>query len=296
MESNLFNNVIHGYSEYELKNIPDNSVDLYFTSPPYSDRRKNTYGGVSEEKYIEWFTPIAIEIKRTLKPTGSFFLNIKPHTKDGERSLYVFDLVLFLKRELGFFFVEEYCWTKNAFPGSLKGRFKNAFEPVYHFTKNNPNQITFNPIACGTTMKEESIARTFRKQSGAPKNGSGMTGMNTTNIRNLELARPSNVINVNNVSNQFTLKSEHSATFPEKLVEFFVKSFTNEGDLVVDCFAGSGTTALACINTNRKYILIDKEENNIELIKKRITNTDVKHVEIEKVIKNNLSMENLWDK
>lgn len=64
------------------------------------------------------------------------------------------------------------------------------------------------------------------------KNGSGMTGMNTTNIRNLEFARPSNVINVNNVSNQFSDKQLHPATFPEGLVEFFVKSFTNENDIV----------------------------------------------------------------
>jgi DNA modification methylase len=75
---------------------------------------------------------------------------------------------------------------------------------------------------------------------------------------------------VNNVSNQFTLKSEHSATFPEGLVEFFVKSFTNEGDVVLDCFAGSGTTGLVCIDTNRECILIDKELENIELINKRI--------------------------
>ena len=253
-----------------MKNIPDNSIDMVFTSPPYAERRKTTYGGIPENDYVDWFLPIGAEIKRILKPTGSFFLNIKPHTNKGERSLYVYDLVCQLKRETGFMFVEEYCWTKNAFPGSLKGRFKNAFEPVYHFTKGNPNQITFNPIACGTPMKEESIARTYRKQCGAPKNGSGMTGMNTTNIRNLKFARPSNVIHVNNVSNQFTLKSDHSATFPEKLVEFFVKSFSNEGDLIVDCFAGSGTTGLVCIDTNRKYLLIDKEQSNIDLIFKRV--------------------------
>ena len=263
-------NIIHGLSEEELKNIPSNSIDLIITSPPYADRRKNTYGGIAADKYLEWFRPIAVEVKRVLKPTGSFFLNIKPHTNKGERSLYVFELVILLKRELGFLFVEEYCWTKNAFPGSLKGRFKNAFEPVYHFTKGNPNQITFNPIACGTPMKDESIARTYRKQCGAPKNGSGMTGMNTTNIRNLKYARPSNVIQVNNVSNQFTLKSEHSATFPDGLVEFFVKSFSNEGDTILDPFAGSGTVGVVCKKLNRNYILIDKELSNIELINKRI--------------------------
>jgi len=262
--------IILGDCLNELKVFQDNSIDCIITSPPYAERRKNTYGGIPEEQYVEWFKPIAWEIKRVLKPTGSFFLNIKPHTDKGERSLYVFDLVLMLKRELGFKFVDEICWTKNAFPGKLKGKFKNGFEPVYHFTKESPNTITFNPLACGTPIKEESIARTFRKQCGAPKNGSGMTGMNTTNIRNLEFARPSNVINANNVSNQFSLKQNHSATFPEKLVEFFVKSFTNEGDLVCDPFAGSGTTGLVCEKLNRNYIMIEKDSDNIELIKQRI--------------------------
>lgn len=253
-----------------MKNIPNNSIDMVFTSPPYAERRKTTYGGIPENDYVDWFLPIGAEIKRILKPTGSFFLNIKPHTNKGERSLYVFDLVCQLKRETGFMFVEEYCWTKNAFPGSLKGRFKNAFEPVYHFTKGNPNQITFNPIACGTPIKEESIARTYRKQCGAPKNGSGMTGMNTTNTRNLGLARPSNVINVNNVSNQFSDKQLHPATFPEGLVEFFVKSFTNENDIVLDPFGGSGTTGIVCKNHKRQFILMEKQQEYFELIKKRV--------------------------
>ena len=253
-----------------MKNIPDNSIDMVFTSPPYAERRKTTYGGIPENDYVDWFLPIGAEIKRILKPTGSFFLNIKPHTNKGERSLYVYDLVCQLKRETGFMFVEEYCWTKNAFPGSLKGRFKNAFEPIYHFTKNSPNEITFNPVACGTPIKEESIARTYRKQCGAPKNGSGMTGMNTTNIRNLGLARPSNVINVNNVSNQFSDKQLHPATFPEGLVEFFVKSFTNENDVVLDPFGGSGTTGIVCKNHNRQFILMEKQQEYFELTQKRV--------------------------
>jgi len=253
-----------------MKTLPDNSIDLLFTSPPYAERRKATYGGIPEDKYIEWFLPIAKEIKRILRPTGSFFLNIKPHTNNGERSLYVFDLILTLKRELGFMFVEEYCWTKNAFPGALKGRFKNGFEPIYHFTKANPNQITFNPLACGTPIKEESLARARRKQCGTPENGSGMAALRAENLLKIETVRPSNVINVHNVSNQFSDKQKHSATFPMSLVDFFVKSFSNEGDIVMDCFAGSGQTALSCIKNKRNYIMIEKDESNYKLILKRI--------------------------
>jgi len=253
-----------------MARMPDNFIDIVVTSPPYAERRKSTYGGISENEYVEWFIPIAKELKRIIKPTGSIFINIKPHTTEGERSLYVFDLICALKREVGLLFVEEYCWTKNAFPGSLKGRFKNAFEPVYHFTKCGPAGITFNPIACGTPIKEESIARTYRKQCGAPANGSGMTGMNTTNIRTLELARPSNVINVNNVSNQFSAKKLHPATYPEGLVDFFIKSFSNAGDLVYDPFNGSGTTALSAANNNRNWIGSEIKEEYCSIIEQRV--------------------------
>ena len=219
--------IIHGYSEEELKKLPDDSVDLIITSPPYADRRKNTYGGISEDKYLEWFKPIAVEVKRVLKPTGSFFLNIKPHTNKGERSLYVFDLVIMLKRELGFLFVEEYCWTKNAFPTGTYGRFKNGFEPVYHFTKGEVKNITFNALACGTPVSEETKSRAFRKNCKTPTNGSGMV-VDRDNFKNLELARPSNVINANNVTNQFTSKMEHSAVFPENSFIYPKEKFVPE--------------------------------------------------------------------
>lgn len=199
-------------------------------------------------------------------------MNIKPHTVDGERSLYVFKLVMALKEVAGFLFVDEFCWTKNPFPGMLKGRFKNAFEPVYHFTKSKPEKITFNPVACGTKIKAESIARTYRKQCGAPANGSAMTGMNTTNIRNLKLARPSNVVHANNVSNQFMGKQHHPATFPVELADFFIKSFSNAGDLILDPFAGSGTVGVSCKKLNRNCILIDKESKYCALVERRLSN------------------------
>lgn len=269
------NDVIFGDCLVKMKNLPSNSIDLVITSPPYSNRRKDIYGGVHEDYYVQWFLPIAAEIKRVLKSTGSFFLNIKPHTIKGERSLYVFDLVLALKRKLGFWYIDEFCWTKNAFPGGYKGRFKNGFEPVYHFTKSNPNQIKFNPVACGTPMKSDSIKRAYRKQCGDPTNGSKMTGMNTTNFRHLKFARPDNVINANNVSNQFTEKSKHPATFPNALVEFFILSFTNKNDIVLDPFAGSGTTGIVSRKLERSFILIEKNIKYVKLIQHRLQKEDI---------------------
>jgi site-specific DNA-methyltransferase (adenine-specific)/site-specific DNA-methyltransferase (cytosine-N4-specific) len=74
-----------------LKQLADNSVDLIMTSPPYADQRKNTYGGVRPDKYVEWFLPISKELLRVLKPTGTFVLNIKEKVVDGERSTYVME-------------------------------------------------------------------------------------------------------------------------------------------------------------------------------------------------------------
>ena len=262
------NKIYHGDCLDVMKTFPDNSIDLIITSPPYAERRKSTYGGIKESEYVDWFLPIASEIKRVLKPSGSFFLNIKPHTQNGERSLYVFDLVCSLKRELGFLFIEEYCWTKNAFPTGSHGRFKNGFEPVYHFTKDELRGITFNALACGTTISEESKSRSFRKNCKTPTNGSGMV-VDRDNMKNLDLARPSNVINANNVINQFSDKMKHSAVFPEKLVEFFIKSFSNSGDIILDPFGGSGTVGIVSMNLGRNFILIEKEDAYVEIIKKR---------------------------
>lgn len=258
--------IIHGYAEEELKKLPDNSVDLVITSPPYADRRKNTYGGISEDKYVEWFKPIAIEVKRVLKPTGSFFLNIKPHTNKGERSLYVFDLVLMLKRELGFRFTDEFTWTKLGVPGKYKGRFKNAFEPVYHFTLQT--EYTHNPYAVAKKAKEVSLKRYKRKACGESKNGSGFAGMRKEIIS--DLALPSNHLHIPQKSNQYTIQKNHSAVFPVELSTFFIKAFSNEGDVVLDIFGGSGTVAISCIDTNREFIIIEKEIEYIELIEKRV--------------------------
>lgn len=109
------NDVICGDCLDVLKDFPDKSVDLIFTSPPYADRRKSVYGGISENLCVDWFIPIARELYRVLSDSGSFFLNIKPHTQDGERVLYVFDLVLTMKRAVGFRFVDEFCWKKIRF-------------------------------------------------------------------------------------------------------------------------------------------------------------------------------------
>jgi DNA modification methylase len=91
--------LIQGDCRNVLPDIPDNSVDLIVTSPPYADNRKQTYGGIKPDEYVEWFVPIAAELLRVLKPDGTFILNIKEKVVEGERHTYVLELILALRQQ-----------------------------------------------------------------------------------------------------------------------------------------------------------------------------------------------------
>src|ERR1044071_6385811 len=118
-----------------MAQMAGNCVDLIMTSPPYGDQRSSTYGGVNADQYVEWFLPIADEMKRVLKPTGSLVLNIKEHAINGERHTYVIDLIGQM-RDTGWLWTEQYIWhKKNSFPGKWPNRFRDAWERCLHFTK-----------------------------------------------------------------------------------------------------------------------------------------------------------------
>lgn len=95
-----------------LKKIDKNSVDLIVTSPPYADQRKDTYGGIHHDKYVDWFLPISEQLLRILKPTGTFILNIKEKVVDGERSTYVMELILAMRKQ-GWLWTEEFIWHRS---------------------------------------------------------------------------------------------------------------------------------------------------------------------------------------
>lgn len=100
-----------------LATLPDDSIDLIFTSPPYADSRAATYGGIRPEHYVEWFLPITQQLLRVLKPTGTFVLNIKEKVVAGEQHTYVIELILAM-REQGWLWTEEFIWhKKNSYPG-----------------------------------------------------------------------------------------------------------------------------------------------------------------------------------
>ena len=99
VELNNLTKIINGNSLDEMRKMEDNSIDLIVTSPPYADQRKSTYGGVSTTEYANWFLPFTKEMLRVLKPTGTFILNIKEKVVNGERSTYVMELILEMKKQ-----------------------------------------------------------------------------------------------------------------------------------------------------------------------------------------------------
>jgi len=255
--------IIHGDCLAALKTLPDDCFDLIFTSPPYADNRKDTYKGVPIEHYVEWFLPISGELKRVLKPEGSFVLNIKERAVNGERQTYVLELILAMKKQ-GWLWTEEYIWhKKNCYPGKWPNRFRDAWERCLHFTKQKKFKMFQDAVMVPMGgWSEKRLAKLSERDQirDVSRVGSGF-GKNISHWLGKEYAYPTNVLHLSTeCSNR-----GHSASFPVSLPTWFIKLFTQEGDLILDPFIGAGTTALACIKLNRHYVGIEMMENYYSL-------------------------------
>ena len=261
-----------------LSKIPEDSIDLIVTSPPYAGKRgTKQVEKIPIKDYVKWFLPISLGLQRILKPTGSFVLNIKEPAVKHERSTYVIELILRM-REQGWYWTEEYIWHKTtSFPGKWSNRFRDAWERCLHFTKEKKfkmnqeavmvpmgdwaksrfsNRIVLvrdaltleTPKKVKDLSKEDRIRRTSKSKSGLDRK--------VANWINRDMVFPDNVLEFAPIVNN---KKKHSAAFPDQLPEWFIKLFTDQGDLVLDPFIGSGTTAVAAIKLNRHYIGIEKQ-------------------------------------
>lgn len=273
--SRILNEYMCGDCIDVLKQMEDGSIDMIMTSPPYADQIKN-YGDVVEkvkpDAYIDWFLPRAKEFYRVLSPTGSFILNINDKTDGKFQNIFVFKLVVELCETVGFHLVRDYIWYNPATPPNVfsrgkMGRTKKSHEYCFWFSKSDTWTFNMDPIRkpYGSGMKKiiegDEIYRGDRHKNTRPSR------------HNFDLshpwkdnggADPGSVISISNTASNGTLHKicdelqlKHPARYPEKLVEFFILSGTNEGDVILDPFAGSGTTGVVAKKNGRNFICID---------------------------------------
>ena len=257
------NKVLLGDCEEVLKGIPNNSVDLIFTSPPYADQRRRTYGGIRPDDYVDWFMPKADQFFRVLKPKGTFVLNIKERVVSGERHTYVMELILSMKRR-GWLWTEEFIWhKKNSYPGKWPNRFRDNWERLIQFNKEKKfhmyQEAVMVPVGDWAKHRLVNLSETdhIRDES---KVGSGF-GKNISNWLGRDMVYPNNVLHISTECGN----RNHSAAFPVELPSWFVRLFTQANDVVLDPFVGSGSTLVAALEHGRRYIGIDINPAYVEL-------------------------------
>lgn len=264
--------------------LPDQSVSLVVTSPPYALHFKKEYGNVEKHGYVAWFLPFAREIFRVLKPDGSFVLNIggsfNPSTPT--RSLYHFKLLIALVEEVGFHLAQECFWYNPAkLPAPAewvtvrRQRIKDSVEYVWWLSKSPwPKANNRNVLVPYSADMERLIKKGYRAKLRP-------SGHNITHKFQVDRggAIPANMIERgNNESNSGYFKAcreaglkVHPARFPAALPEFFIKLCTKSGDLVLDPFAGSNTTGYVAESLGRPWIAVELNADYVVASKLRFT-------------------------
>jgi len=268
-----------------LRKLPDESVDLVVTSPPYALHFKKEYGNVTKAEYVAWLKPFGTEIRRILKPEGSFVLNIGGSYNRGSptRSLYHFKALLMLCEEVGFHLAQEFFWHNPAkLPAPAewvtvrRQRVKDSVEYIWWFSKTPfPKANNRNVLTEYSADMKRLLRRGYRpkqRPSGhiiTAKFGNDHGG-----------AIPSNLIERgNNESNSDYIRAcaaagykAHPARFPRALPEFFIKFLTDEGALVLDPFAGSNMTGATAESLQRRWIAAEIREGYLLASRVRFQN------------------------
>ena len=253
-----------------MADLPDDTIDLVVTSPPYALHFKKEYGNANQKDYIDWFLPFAREIRRIIKPTGSFVLNLGGAWQPGSpiRSLYHYRTLLALVDEIEFYLAQEFFWFNPAkMPAPAEWvnvrriRVKDSVEYIFWLVKDPmakaDNRKVLQPYS--EDMKrliKRGVKQTVRP-SGHVINGSFASDQGGS--------IPSNLIQCgNNESNSDYIKNSklagnkvHPARFPSELPRFFIEFLTNPGDVILDPFAGSNTSGYVAEGLKRKWIGVE---------------------------------------
>lgn len=256
----MLNTVIHGDSALVLQSFPDECIDLTVTSPPYDNLR--TYNG-----YVFDFETIAKQLFRVTKKGGVVVWVVGDATVNGSETGTSFRQALYFM-ECGFNLHDTMIWNKGGFTatGSLAVRYASTFDYMFILSRCSPK--TFNPI------KDRKVKNAGMKLSGAIRDRNGIMSRRRSGEGKTykELSQRFNIWEIPTPGN---LDNHHPAIFPQELAKDHIISWSNEGDTVLDCFAGSGTTLKMAKMLNRNYVGIEISSEYVALIEKRLRNTPV---------------------
>jgi DNA modification methylase len=256
-----------------LAQLPDGSVNLVMTSPPFALQRQKAYGNKEQHEYIDWLAEFAALVHRKLRDDGSFVLDLGGAYQKGAptRSLYNFRVPIRFCDDLGFFLAEDFYWFNPAkLPSPIewvnkrKIRAKDAVNTVWWFSKTEWPKADVTKVLAPYSDRMKKLLKdpaAFYSPKKRPSGHDIGTGFGTDNGG----AIPSNLLQYPNTdSNGGYLRGckmmgikGHPARFPAKLPEFFIKYLTNPGDVVVDIFAGSNTTGLVAESLDRRWLSYD---------------------------------------
>jgi len=251
-----------------LRALPTNSVDLVVTSPPYDGQPK--YG--DDERYERawyrgYFLRVTAEILRVLKPHGSFVLNYRSKRHGGERGTLQYELVFWL-RDQGFRFCEDFVWGKPSPPPGRFNRFlKDAVEYCFQFAKTSEWQ--FFPEQCLSPARWDAKDRERRKKLAHNyERANTPSGQGRKRVQaGPDLVRPSTLLHLEPEFSPNPIR--HPARFPLALPSFFIQLLSKPGQLVVDPFGGTGTTALAAELLGRRWLSTELNERYASIVPER---------------------------
>jgi len=274
MKADVISNcrVICGDSRDVLKDFLG-QVDLIVTSPPYADARENHYDSIHPDQFTDWFLTFHEPFLHALKPTGSLVLNIKDKVVNGVRHRYVWHTIEALCAR-GWFAIDDYLWHKtNPMPGYWPTRLRDGWEYCFHLAKTkrpyfNPDGVR-KPIGDWVGSRLAKLGRNDLTRHNSV-NASGF-GRNISKWVGKHTVLPSNVLSLALVGKN----RGHPAVFPVDLPLFFINLLSPVNGLVVDPFAGSGTTGIAAVAAGRRCVLMDNNQKYCDLALRRIGEENV---------------------
>lgn len=251
-----------------LRKLPDESVDLVVTSPPYDGQPKYGNGEKYERDwYAGFFMEVCVEILRVLKPHGSFVLNYRSKRHGDERGLLQYELIFWL-RARGFLFCEDFVWGKPSPPPGRFNRFlKDAVEYCFQFAKTRDWQ--FFPEQCLSPARWDVKDRERRKRLAHNfERVNAPSGQGRKRVQaGPDMVRPSTLLSF---EPEFgTNPVRHPARFPLHLPRFFINLLSQPGQLVVDPFGGTGTTALAAEQLERRWMVVEIDPKYAQAVPER---------------------------